>query len=124
MKNPKPRPKGFTLVLTISLLVLLTMVAIGVLSLSSVTLRTSGNAIDQATARANARMAMMLAIGELQQQAGLDTRVTARADLLDSKNPPLLGVWKSWEGSDHEQSGAAQGKIGRASCRERVSSPV
>lgn len=110
MKTPKPRRKGFTLVLTISLLVLLTMVAIGVLSLSSVTLRSSAQAVDQATARANARMAMMLALGELQQHAGLDTRVTARADLLDVKNPPILGVWKSWEGSDHEQTGSAQGR--------------
>jgi hypothetical protein len=48
----------------------------------------------------------MLAIGELQRQTGADTRVTARADVLDAYNPPVLGVWKSWQGGDHEISGA------------------
>ncbi|BCX46253.1 hypothetical protein HAHE_01610 [Haloferula helveola] len=43
-----------------------------------------------------------MAIGELQKQAGADTRVTASASLLDDENPPLTGVWRSWEGSDHE----------------------
>ena len=46
-------------------------------------------------------MALMLALGELQKSAGQDTRVTARADILDENNPPFLGVWKSWEGEDH-----------------------
>jgi len=58
----------------------------------------------QSEARANARLALVLAIGELQKQAGLDTRVTAPADLLNESNPPLTGVWRSWEGIDHESS--------------------
>ena len=50
-------------------------------------------------ARANAKAAMMLAIEELQQSAGPDQRVTARADILDENtvNPKLTGVWDSWE---------------------------
>ena len=110
MKNLPKAPRGFTLVITISLLVLLTMVAIGVLSLSSVTLRQSSYHNDYATARSNARMSLMLALGALQKEAGADTRVTARADILDKINPPILGVWKSWEGSDHTQSGSFQGR--------------
>jgi hypothetical protein len=55
-------------------------------------------------------MALMLAIGELQKHAGLDMRVTAPADVIDSSNPPLTGVWKSWEGSDHEASGILTGR--------------
>lgn len=110
MKTHRKTPRGFTLIITISLLVLLTMVAVGVLSLSSVTLRQSSYQNDYATARSNARMSLMLALGALQKEAGADTRVTARADILDEKHPPILGVWKSWEGTDHTLTGAMQGR--------------
>jgi hypothetical protein len=110
MKTHHKTPRGFTLIITISLLVLLTMVAVGVLSLSSVTLRQSSYQNDYATARSNARMSLMLALGALQKDAGADTRVTARADILNKTNPPILGVWKSWEGSDHTQTGSFQGR--------------
>lgn len=63
-----------------------------------------------AVAKANARMALMLAIGDLQRQTGPDTRVTARADVLDAQNPPVLGAWKSWEGTDHETTGNFAGR--------------
>ena len=95
---------GFALVVTLSLMILLTVIAVGLLSLSSITLRASGNSSDSAAARANARMAMMLALGDLQKHAGLDTRVTARADILDVENPPVVGVWKSWEGGNHDKT--------------------
>jgi hypothetical protein len=103
MKNPKllrvaARP-GFALVITLSLMVLLTVVAIGLLTLSAITLRASGHGEAMATARANARMALALAIGQLQKDAGPDRRVTARADILGENvaNPRLTGVWDSWE---------------------------
>ncbi len=101
----KTAPSGFALVVTLSLMILLTVIAVGLLTLSSISLRASSQSLDLAIARANARVALMLAVGELQKTAGLDTRVTARADLVDPKNPPVLGVWKSWEGTDHESSG-------------------
>jgi hypothetical protein len=101
---------GFALVVTLSLMILLTILAVGLLTLSSVSLRTSSASSNQAAARANARMALMLAIGEIQKQAGLDTRVTARADVLDETKPPVLGVWKSWEGTDHEGTGSSAGR--------------
>lgn len=100
----KTRP-GFALVITLSLMVLLTVIAIGLLGLSSISVRSGGRGEMAAQARANARMALMMAIGELQKQAGPDTRVTARADILDVGNPPVLGVWKSWEGSNHDSQG-------------------
>ncbi len=83
--NPKSSSsQGFTLIITISLLVLLTLVAIGLLSLSAVTLRGSAQAVAQRVAKDNARMAMIIALGQLQKHAGSDTRVTAAADIAGS----------------------------------------
>jgi Tfp pilus assembly protein PilX len=71
---------GFTLVMTLSLLVLLTMIAVGVLSLSTVTLRSSGQSLARTEAQANARVALMMAIGQLQRQLGPDQRISITAD--------------------------------------------
>lgn len=98
-------PRGFALIVTLTLMILLTVIAVGLLTLSSIALRTTSRGDAMATAKANARVALMLAIGQIQLQTGLDTRVTARADILDEDNPPVYGVWKSWEGTDHEDSG-------------------
>jgi hypothetical protein len=98
------------LIVTLMLMSLLAILALGMLSLSSVSLRGASLDSARATARANARLALTLAIGELQKNAGSDTRVTAPADILDSTNPPLTGVWRSWEGSDHEISGDFAGR--------------
>ncbi len=76
--------RGFALIITISLIVLLTLIAVGMLSLSGITLRSSNHSKSLDTARQNARFALMLAIGELQKHAGQDQRVTATADMAAS----------------------------------------
>ncbi len=96
---------GFALVATLTLMILLALLALGMLSLSSVSLRTSGRAIALTEARANARMALMLAIGELQKNTGADTRITAPSAIVDTASPPLTGAWRSWEGTDHDTTG-------------------
>ena len=50
-------------------------------------------------ARKNAREGLQAALQELQQTAGPDQRVTARASILDANilRPHLTGVWQSWE---------------------------
>ncbi|MCX6877472.1 MAG: hypothetical protein NTW21_27235 [Verrucomicrobia bacterium] len=101
---------GFALIVTLSLMILLTILAVGLLTVSSISLRSAGQSGAMATAKCNARLALLLALGELQKQAGPDTRVTARADVLDEKNPPVLGVWKSWEGTDHVTGGLTAGR--------------
>ncbi|MEM9235848.1 MAG: hypothetical protein AAGB14_03655 [Verrucomicrobiota bacterium] len=90
--------------ITISMMVLLALLCVGLLSLSTVALRSSSNASAQSTAQANARLALEMAIGELQKLAGPDQRVTARADILDENvsNPRLTGVWESWEMDPNE----------------------
>ena len=61
---------------------LLAILAIGMLSLSSIALRSSSANSAMEEARANARMALMLALGELQTHLGPDARVSARAETL------------------------------------------
>jgi len=86
---------------TVSLMTLLALMILGLLSLSTVALRRSSHDVLQAEARANARMAMMIALGDLQKAAGPDQRVTAVADMLseDSSRSPQssrarwTGVW-------------------------------
>ena len=73
--------RGFALVVTLSLMILLTLVAVGLLTLSSISLRSSSTSSAIAEARQNARMGLILAIGELQKHAGSDQRITATADL-------------------------------------------
>lgn len=98
--------------LTISLLVLLTMVAIGVLSLSSVTLRSSAQSSSAAMARANARMALMLAIGDLQRTMGSDKAISAKSSTINGTTgqPNLVGAWQGygWQGGTAAAPAAAQ----------------
>jgi hypothetical protein len=75
---------GFAIVVVLSLMILLTVVAVGLLTLSSVSLRSASQHSGMAKARANAQLALVLALGELQKHAGPDQRVTARAEILDS----------------------------------------
>lgn len=99
-------PKGFALIVTLSLMILLTVIAVGLLSLSSISLRTSSQGEAMQAARANAKVALMLAIGDLQKQLGPDTRVTATADQTAGTDPSVstapqtqrqwTGAFKSW----------------------------
>jgi Tfp pilus assembly protein PilX len=72
---------GFALVATLTLMILLTMVAVGLLSLSAISLRQSRTSSAMTVAQNNARLALFLALNELQSQAGPDQRVTAIADM-------------------------------------------
>jgi hypothetical protein len=103
-------PKGFALVVTVSLLVLLSAIALGFLSLSAVSLRSSSQDQAQMEARANARLALQIAIGELQKYTGADTRITAPANIVESSAPPVVGAWRSWEGLNHDVTGATAGR--------------
>ena len=99
------KSQGFALIVTITMLILLSLIAVGLLSLSSVTLRASKAGSAQSIARSNARMAAMMAMAQLQELSGADTRVTASAKLVDASNPEVSGVWKSWEGNDRDSEG-------------------
>ncbi|MEO5713736.1 MAG: hypothetical protein ABIT37_09640 [Luteolibacter sp.] len=92
-------------------MILLTIIALGLLSLSSVSLRAGGQGQATAMARANARLALQLAIGALQTETGPDQRVTATADQIsdgtsgdktaaDAKRRNWTGVYRAWLDSE------------------------
>ena len=109
--------RGFALVITLSLMVLLALLAVGALGLASTALRSARASHAQAEARANARLALALALNDLQIEAGPDQRITAPAAILardrddvapddaafnprttsaSFAHPHWLGSWNSW----------------------------
>lgn len=90
------RQRGFALVIALSLMVLMTVIAVGLLTLSAVSLRATSQGEAMQMARANARMALVLAIGQLQKSVGPDQRISAPGNLLTLDAPPgLSGAWES-----------------------------
>jgi hypothetical protein len=78
-------------------MVLLTVLAVGLLTLSTVSLRSTSHSDALQAAKSNARLALMLAIGQLQKTAGPDQRISAPANLVESNLPQgVAGVWQSW----------------------------
>ncbi|MDG1356572.1 MAG: hypothetical protein P8P36_00075, partial [Akkermansiaceae bacterium] len=113
--------KGFSLVASVMLVVLLVVVLLSLVSLSNFETKSSRHGWHQAEARANARMALMIAIGELQKYTGPDQRVTARALILEGEaaegsiaNRNWLGVWATTyrhEGLDWPLIGKGSGDL-------------
>ena len=106
---------GFALVVSLTMLVLLTVIAVGLLSLSAITLRTTTQTSALADAQANARLALMVAIGELQKEMGPDMRISMESAIFDTdpNTEAIQGVdqsrwlgtynsWGSWLNADYE----------------------
>jgi hypothetical protein len=97
--NPRVSDGGFALIVTISMMILLALLAVGLLSLSTVSLRSSTQGAARAVAQANARLALDLAVGDLQRELGPDSRISAPHDAGSasggSKN--WTAVYDAWE---------------------------
>lgn len=102
-----PTRQGFALISALSIMVLLVMVIVGMLTLSTSEARKSKLSKYKIEAQANARMALMVALGELQKSLGADQRVTVSSSVLD-QNPEtpeidglahhnLMMVYDSWD---------------------------
>ncbi|QJE97663.1 hypothetical protein [Luteolibacter luteus] len=88
------------------LMTLMVMLALSLLTLSSTSISTSGRNTDLAIARSNARLALSMAIAQLQRSTGPDQRITTTADQLSGSDPDSsssaeerrhwTGVYKSW----------------------------
>lgn len=102
MKPKTKKANGFALVSSLLIMVLLTIIAASMLSLSSITTKSETQISAKVEAQANARMALMIAIGELQKQMGPDQRISANAEILDDSGTfdvtqkHWMGSWDSW----------------------------
>ncbi len=92
--------RGFALIASLATMLLLALVAVAFLSLASVQMKVSRVDRFQAEAEANAQLALMLAIGELQRELGPDQRISATAKILEKDGEKLdqahwTGVWSA-----------------------------
>jgi type II secretory pathway pseudopilin PulG len=88
---------GFALVICLLLMVLIAILAVGLSGLAAIELRRSTQGEHAAIAKANARLALVQAIGQLQRTLGPDQRVSATAEILpgNPKQPHWTGAWRT-----------------------------
>jgi hypothetical protein len=106
---------GFALLITITLLAFLVLLLVSLASLTRVETQVATNSQKLSLARQNALLALNLALGNLQKTAGLDQRLTARADLTSTaalRQPYLTGVWESVAGVPTLRSWLVSGNEG------------
>ena len=108
--------KGFALVLSLVIMSLIILVVITVVAFLRVESALATSRQAELAARLNALAAARLAQGAIQESLGPDTRVSAPAGIYDdpavsslttpNADPfeyPVTGVWRSWEGWDHDR---------------------
>ncbi len=108
----RARGGGFALVATLTLMMLIGLIAVGILAVASSQNRVAAQTVLQAEARQQALLGLDAAIAELQMEVGPDQRVTASSGILaeGAANPQhILGVWDSWNAPLYGSSGG--GKI-------------
>ncbi|MDQ8191637.1 hypothetical protein QEH58_15110 [Roseibacillus persicicus] len=108
--KPRRSQQGFSLIATVTMLVLLSLISVGLLTLSAATIRSSQAGSSRQEAEANARLGLMIAIGELQKTVGRDRFITAPAGIFDDSletSRHYTGVWEARE--DPRELGSADG---------------
>ncbi|MFH1500077.1 MAG: hypothetical protein ABII82_19905, partial [Verrucomicrobiota bacterium] len=99
----RPRRAGFALLITVVLVAFLVLIVVALASLTRVETQVAANSAELAKARQNALFALNIALGQLQQAAGPDQRVTATAEIDPTAvvtNRRWTGVWDSDPDSD------------------------
>ena len=102
-KTSQPSPRaGFALVVALSMMAFVLLLLLSVTTLVQVERAAAQHQLHTLRARENARLALLLAIGQLQQHAGHDARVSARAEILgDGNYDPATRFWTGiWDTSD------------------------
>ena len=87
--------QGFALVAALSLMAFILMLILAMVTLAQVENQSSRITLDGLRAKEAARLALMMALGDLQKYAGPDQRVTARAEItgVTNNNRYWTGVW-------------------------------
>jgi len=104
--QPPPGRAGFSLVLSLVVASVVLLTVVTVAAFVTVEARLSARQQQGLRAKLNAAVALRLALAHLQQEAGPDRRMTARADILANttqpgwtwatlRNPLWTGVWRS-----------------------------
>lgn len=96
MKRSTQGSRGFALLLTLGLVSLSLLLMLGLVAVIRLEAQATANAEELAKARANARLGLRMAIGQLQRYTGsVSGVVTARADVAGGtwSNPAWTGVW-------------------------------
>lgn len=76
---------------------MIVVIAVGLMTIAGIELGKSARLEPEAAAKANARLALMQALGQLQKAMGPDQRVSATAEILRTsvKQPHWTGVWRT-----------------------------
>jgi len=85
--------EGFALVVALTMMAFVLVLLLSMTLLVRVETASSTMALNQLRAKESARLALMMALGDLQRYAGPDQRVTARKDISDPADPFWTGVW-------------------------------
>jgi len=98
--------RGFALIASLSIMAMLVMIGIALYSLASVATRSAEVASARTQSQANAKMALMVALGELQLEMGPDMRISAEAAIHDTDpsteaiegvaQPHWMATYDSW----------------------------
>lgn len=114
--KPHPKKHGFAIIATMTLMILLATVAVGLMALASSQSRIAMQSMLTAAARQQALVGLDAAIGQLQTELGPDQRVSANSGILATStgsNVPnaayILGVWNSWDGPIYGASTSSHG---------------
>jgi hypothetical protein len=98
----KNHRKGFSLILSLTLMAAVVMLVVTISAFITIESRAAMNQQLATRARLNALVSMRLALAHLQQEAGPDRRSTARADITQPnvsteslRNPMWTGVWRT-----------------------------
>ena len=105
--SPSPHPRGFALISCISIMALIVMICLGMLALSGSEVKKAKHTTSELEARANARMALSIALSELQKSLGPDQRISVSSSVLDATpdtpaidglaHNNMLMVYDSWD---------------------------
>ena len=95
IKKGKRGQSGFALIMALGLMALIVLLLLALSALLSIESTAARNVLMLRLAQQNARAALYEAVGVLQQEAGRDNAVTARAEVLGTSvaHPLWTGVW-------------------------------
>lgn len=105
LANRPQRRSGFALVVALALMAFVLTLILSMSLLVTVETQAASTSLDALRAKESAKLALYIAVGELQKNAGPDQRVTARAEILGGSIPVENIHWTGvWDTTNPSQS--------------------